>query len=101
MFLGLYGLSIVRGLLLVRGGQVLLPEHKTAIRSSLFVATLGLPWCYLINFLSLLGSAFGRNIVWRGIAYQMVSRTHTIVQRPHITPVPYPQRSAHTADLDR
>jgi cellulose synthase/poly-beta-1,6-N-acetylglucosamine synthase-like glycosyltransferase len=101
MFVTLYVLSVVRGLLLVRGGMELLPEHKDAIRSTRLVATLGLPWCYLINFLSLLGSAFGSNIVWRGIAYQMVSRTHTIVQRPHITPVLHPQRAPQTADFDR
>ena len=33
---------------------------------------------------ALLGSAVGRTIVWRGIAYQMVSRTHTVVHRPHV-----------------
>ncbi len=101
MFCGLYAISMVRGYLLVRGGQMLLPEHKRAIRSTLTVATLGLPWCYLINLLSLVGSAFGRNIVWRGIAYQMVSRTQTIVQRPHLTQVGAGQRSSEIAQMDR
>jgi cellulose synthase/poly-beta-1,6-N-acetylglucosamine synthase-like glycosyltransferase len=99
MFCALYLMSMVRGALLVRGGQQLLPEHSQAIRSTLFVATVGMPWCFLINLLALVGSAFGRNIVWRGIAYQMVSRTHTIVQRPH-TPV-LSTHPAEVAHVDR
>lgn len=85
MFLSLYGISMLRGYLLVRGGQALLPDHRQAIRSTMFWATIGLPWCYFVNLLSLLGAAFGRTIVWRGIAYRMISRTHTVVHRPHVT----------------
>ncbi len=84
MFVVLYGMSIVRGWMLVTGGKALVPEHRRAIAATMFWATLGLPWCFLINLLALLGSAFGRSIVWRGIAYQMVSRTLTVVQRPHM-----------------
>jgi ceramide glucosyltransferase len=83
MFGGLYTLVMVRGYLLVRGGRKLLPEHSEAIRSTLFWATVGMPWCFAINLLALLGSAMGKTIVWRGVAYRMVSRTRTIVQRPH------------------
>lgn len=88
MFISLYITSMIRGYMLVTGGAKLLPEHKEEIRSSLLWATLGMPWCYVINLLALIGSAFGRNIVWRGVAYQMVSRTKTIVQRPHAAPIP-------------
>jgi cellulose synthase/poly-beta-1,6-N-acetylglucosamine synthase-like glycosyltransferase len=83
MFCSLYGLSMWRGWLLVLGGEKFFPEHGRAIRSARLWATLGMPWCFLINLLALLGSAMGRNVVWRGVAYQMVSRTKTIVQRPH------------------
>jgi ceramide glucosyltransferase len=97
MFLGLYGLSMLRGWLLIRGGEKLFPEHGRAIRSARPWATLGMPWCFLINLLALLGSAMGRNVVWRGVAYQMVSRTKTIVQRPHGTGgVPLSERSRAT-----
>jgi hypothetical protein len=84
MFGGLYTASIVRGFLLIGGGTQLLPEHKKAIRSTLFWATIGAPWCYVINLLALIGAGFGRTIVWRGITYKMVSRGKTIVQRPHV-----------------
>lgn len=83
MFVGLYALSAVRGYMLVRGGEELLPEHRTAIRSAMGWATFGMPWCFLINTLALVGAAFGRTIVWRGISYRMVSRTETEVHRPH------------------
>jgi cellulose synthase/poly-beta-1,6-N-acetylglucosamine synthase-like glycosyltransferase len=86
MLLVLYGVSALRGYLLVRGGERLLPEHAANIRTCRLWATLGMPWCYVINLLALLGSAVGRTIVWRGISYKMVSRTHTIVQRPHVAP---------------
>ncbi len=102
MFLTLYGTSMLRGYLLVRGGQLLLPEHKQAIRSAMLWATLGMPWCFLINLLALVGAAFGRTIVWRGIAYHMVSRTHTVVHRPHASPPTVPHRSTQEmSPLDR
>jgi ceramide glucosyltransferase len=88
MFLTLYVVSGIRGYMLVRGGQKLLPEHKSPIGSAIFWATLGMPWCYIINLLALLGSAFGRTIVWRGITYKMVSRTRTIVRRPQVPAPP-------------
>jgi hypothetical protein len=84
MFAGLYLTSMIRGYLLVSGGMKLFPEHRAAIGSTLIWATLGLPWCFFINLLALIGSACGRNIVWRGVAYQMLSRTRTVVQRPHV-----------------
>ena len=105
MFLGLYAASMIRGYLLVRGGQILLPEHREPIRSTLYWATVGLPWCFLINLLALLGSAWDRTIVWRGVSYHMTSRTHTIVHRPHITAPAIPHRSSdmaqEVAHLDR
>lgn len=100
MFAILYGLTILRGHLLVRGGEVLLPAHAPQIARTRFWATLGMPWCYVINLLALLGSAVGRNVVWRGIAYQMVSRTHTIVQRPHASPASA-RRTPQVAKVDR
>jgi hypothetical protein len=84
MFGSLYATSMIRGYLLVTGGMKLLPEHRTAIGSALFWGTFGLPWCFFINLVALIGSSFGKNVVWRGVAYQMVSRTKTIVQRPHV-----------------
>ena len=101
MFAVLYGMSALRGYFLVRGGETLLPEHRRAIQSTMFWATVGMPWCYLVNFLALAGSAVGRTIVWRGIAYYMVSRTHTVVHRPHTAAGPLPQRSAEVAQFDR
>ena len=99
MFLGLYAISMLRGYLLVRGGSLMLPEHREAIGSALLWATFGAPWCFVINLLALLGSAFGRTIVWRGVTYRMISRTHTIVHRPHTT-APSPHRPAEIAHLE-
>jgi ceramide glucosyltransferase len=101
MFLGLYGLSMIRGYLLVQGGEQFLPEHRRAIRSALLWATVGIPWCYMMNMLALIGSAFGREIVWRGITYRMVSRTQTVVQRPHAVAPSVPHRTSGMAHLDR
>jgi len=84
MFLGLYAASAIRGYLLVLGGKRLLPEHAKAIQSTLFCATVAFPWVVLINLLALVGSAFGREIVWRGVEYIMQSRTRTIVRRPNL-----------------
>ncbi len=100
MFVTLYGTSMLRGYLLVRGGQRLLPEYQAPIGSAIFWATFGMPWCYMINLLALIGSAFGRTIVWRGIAYEMVSRTHTVVHRPHAAAT-VPHRSAEVSKFDR
>jgi hypothetical protein len=84
MFAGLYVTSMFRGYLLVRGGMRLWPEHKQAIGSAMALATVGMPWCFFINLMALLGSAVGKTIVWRGVSYKLVSRTETIVQRPHV-----------------
>jgi len=100
MFAALYGLTLLRGHLLITGGERLLPDHAGEIQATRFWATIGMPWCYVINLLALSGSAVGRNIVWRGIAYQMVSRTHTIVQRPH-TSTAAGRRSADIAEIKR
>ncbi len=100
MFLGLYSLSAIRGYMLVRGGEMLLPEHRRAIHSTLGWATLGMPWCYFVNLLALIGAAFGKTIVWRGISYRMVSRTQTEVRRPHASPA-VPHRAAGMARRDR
>jgi cellulose synthase/poly-beta-1,6-N-acetylglucosamine synthase-like glycosyltransferase len=96
MFCGLYLASIVRGFFLVNGGMHLLPEHKKEISTTMLWATIGSPWCYFINLIALVCSGFGRSIVWRGVAYQMVSRTKTIVQRPHAgapSTVPHRERA--------
>ena len=101
MFTVLYLVSMLRGYMLVRGGEALLPEHRQAIGSTRFWATVGMPWCYFVNLLALLGSAFGRTIVWRGIAYHMVSRTHTVVHRPHVGMTGTPHRAEKKANLKR
>ncbi|HVX85625.1 MAG TPA: glycosyltransferase family 2 protein [Phycisphaerae bacterium] len=82
MFAGLYGTSMLRGYLLVLGGERMLPEHKEAIRSTMGWATVGMPWCFVINLVALIGSGIGRTIVWRGVTYRMVSRLKTEVLRP-------------------
>lgn len=97
MFLTLYAVSALRGYLLVRGGQRLLPEHKTAIGSAILWATFGMPWCFFINLLALLGAAFGRTVIWRGISYRMSSRSKTIVQRPQVAPTPSATRTRQAA----
>jgi ceramide glucosyltransferase len=97
MFLSLYLISMLRGYMLVRGGQALLPDHRPAIKTATFWATVGMPWCYFVNLLALLGSAFGRTIVWRGIAYHMVSPTHTVVHRPYATAAPAAHRPSEKA----
>jgi ceramide glucosyltransferase len=81
MFAGLYAMSALRGLMLVWAGEFLLPEHRAAVRSALPWAILGMPVCYLVSLLVILRSAFGRIVVWRGIAYRMISRTQTEVLR--------------------
>ncbi|HEY4329630.1 MAG TPA: glycosyltransferase family 2 protein [Phycisphaerae bacterium] len=100
MFCILYGVSMLRGFMLVRGGQLLLPAHRQAIGTTYFWATLGMPWCYFVNFVALLGSAIGRTIVWRGVSYRMVSRTQTVVQRPHVIAPAVPHRSAGAAKVE-
>jgi hypothetical protein len=91
----------LRGYMLVRGGQALLPDHRQAIKSTMFWATIGQPWCYFVNLLALLGAACGRTIVWRGIAYHMVSRTHTVVHRPYVASTPTAYRPSEKANLQR
>jgi cellulose synthase/poly-beta-1,6-N-acetylglucosamine synthase-like glycosyltransferase len=100
MFVTLYATSALRGYLLVRGGQRLLPDHSVPIGSAIFWATFGMPWCFVINLVALLGSAFGRTIVWRGITYKMVSRTHTVVHRPLVT-ASLPLRAGEPTGADR
>lgn len=99
MFASLYGISMLRGYLLVLGGQRLLPDHKHAIASTMPWATLGLPWCYVINLFALIGSGFGRTIVWRGVTYRMLSRLKTEVERPRVA-VTEPRR-AEVVELER
>ena len=84
MFVALYVLSMFRGYMLVHGGMQLWPQHKASISSAMRWAILGMPWCFFINLMALIGSAVGKTIVWRGVSYKLISRTKTIVQRPHI-----------------
>ncbi len=85
MFSFLYMASIFRGYMLVLGGRRLLPEHDGEIKSALFWATIGFPWTMFIHWMVLIGSAFGREIVWRGVEYIMHSRVRTTVRRPHVS----------------
>ena len=82
MFVSLYGLSILRGIMLMRGACELLPEHAREIRASRFWFTIGYPLVQAVNLAVLLPSALGRKIVWRGVTYVMRSRTETVVCRP-------------------
>ena len=88
MFAALYVLSIFRGYMLIHGGTQLWPDHKSSIASAIRWATIGMPWCFFINLIALIGSAVGKIIVWRGVSYKLVSRTKTIVQRPHTASAP-------------
>ncbi len=82
VFVGLYGLSAFRGWMVMRAACRLLPKHDAAIRRTRFWFTLGLPAVYGVNAVFLLGAAAGRRITWRGIRYQMCSRTKTLVLPP-------------------
>lgn len=82
MFGSLYGMYVVRGWLLARGVCRLLPAHAPAIRATRGWFSWGYPLVQVVNFTALLGSAFGRRIVWRGVTYIMHSRTQTTVLRP-------------------
>lgn len=88
MFCALYGASFIRGFFLHTGGKVMLPEHARALDKIRFWYTWGFPLTVFMNLLALLGSALGRDIVWRGVAYTMVSRTKTLVHRPEISRSP-------------
>ena len=50
----------------------------------------------VVNLVALLGSAFGRNIIWRNVAYTMVSRSKTLVHRPDL---PKPAHSTGAKEL--
>lgn len=98
MFAILFLLSNIRGYFLILGGTRLHPEYTKEIHSTFFWATLGYPWTVLINLLALLGASFGREIIWRGVEYIMLSRTQTLVRRPHTPathPTPKPYQPAH------
>lgn len=81
MFTLLYGSSVYRGYGFLNGGKRALPEHAAALQNVQFWYTWGYPLVYLVNLSALLGAAFGRNIVWRGVVYTMESLTATRVHR--------------------
>ncbi len=78
-FLGLYGLSIFRGWKVLQAARRLLPDHTAAINQVGFWFTWGMPAVHGVNAMFLIGAAFGRIITWRGIRYEMKSRTETTV----------------------
>ncbi len=83
VFVALYGLGLIRGVMLRRTGRRLLPEHWPRIQRNWFWFTLGLPAVQALTLFFLLRSAFGRRITWRGIRYEMISPTATkVLGRP-------------------
>ncbi len=79
VFLGLYGLSIFRGWKVLQAARQLLPDHTAAINQATFWFTWGMPAVHAVNAVFLVAAAFGRMITWRGIRYEMKSRTETVV----------------------
>jgi hypothetical protein len=82
LFLGLYGVNILRGYFLLRGCKAAFPQHARKFQRIGLWFILGLPIALFVNLLALLASAVGRTIRWRGIAYTMHSMTETSVARP-------------------
>ena len=76
---GLYGLSMYRGWTVLKAARRLLPGHTAAMDHAQFWFTWGMPAVYCVNALFLLAAALGRTITWRGIRYEMKSRTETVV----------------------
>jgi cellulose synthase/poly-beta-1,6-N-acetylglucosamine synthase-like glycosyltransferase len=97
MFVALYAWSVMRGKNLLLGGETMLPEHATALKKIRFWYMWGYPFVVLVNFVALIGSAFGRDIIWRGVSYTMVSRTKTLVHRPEIQKLPPSENAAGNA----
>ncbi len=81
-YLALCGLTIARGICILMAARTFLPQHWPVIRKAWFWFTLGMPVIHLINLLLVMGSAFGRQITWRGITYCLVSRTDTRIISP-------------------
>ena len=97
MFLSLYATSVIRGYYLLAGAKIMLPEHTAALHKTRFWYTWGYPLTVLMNLMALLGSAIGRNIMWRNVEYTMVSRTKTLVHRPEL---PKPVSSATSGEKE-
>lgn len=91
MFTSLYGMNVMRGYFILQGARKLLPGQWEAIRKTAFWLTFGHPLVQAVNLAALVGSAFGRTIVWRGITYVMLSRTRTLVRRPVTAAVEEPR----------
>jgi hypothetical protein len=81
LFLGLYGVNIVRGYFLLRGCQLAFPQQARRFKAIAPYFILGLPIALFVNLLALLASAAGRTIGWRGITYTMDSPTETTIIR--------------------
>ncbi len=75
----LYVLSIFRGLMLLRGGRRLLPNHAAALNRVWWWYALGFPLVQAWMLLTLVAAGVGRRMTWRGIRYRMVSPLKTEV----------------------
>ncbi len=78
----LYVLSILRGLMLLRGGRRLLPNHAAELDRVRWWYALGFPLVQAWILLTLIVAGVGRRMTWRGIRYRMVSPLETEVLAP-------------------
>ncbi len=85
MFGLLYAMGIYRGSRFLAGGKQALPSHAAALDKIRFWFTLGYPLVMAANLLALLGAAFGRKLVWRGVSYTMQGLTKTLIERPEVS----------------
>lgn len=74
-----YLLLAVRGWLLYRWASALLPEHRSALDRFAWVWILLTPLAWLLHVYTGLRSALSRRMVWRGVTYELVSPTQTLV----------------------
>jgi ceramide glucosyltransferase len=81
MFITLYAAGVYRGSRFLAGGKEALPAHAAALEKIRFWFTWGFPAVMFVNLLALLGAAFGRKLVWRGVSYTMKGLTRTLVHR--------------------
>jgi hypothetical protein len=74
-------LAAIRGAVRVIGVTEALPPLRSQIMAQSWiyiVLTMGVPFLYLMNFLS----SFGSRIRWRGIDYELISPEQTRVLTP-------------------
>lgn len=67
----LLGLPMLRGLIRRRMARVYLPEHFATLRGAIWFDVLAAPLVSFVNWLGLVSSRFGHQVVWRGVRYQI------------------------------